>query len=394
MNQTPYPKNLETATKWEYKFWNTQPVTKFKENVMIDTEFQNNNTNISNQPDALPEGFEWVNYDFSKSEDKQKVSTFLSKFYGLDVNAEFSKQYNENYLEWVSAGRTYVALGVEHKLAPMGFIYGYVQKTQVNRKKLDVVEVSLACIHPKLRYKHLLPRLITELRRQFNLLGYNYGTFSTSNYLSKPFCSSVVWNRIISAKILLESGFVKLDKSITLEAVKKSSYLPDEPTFGNYEFKKIEESHVDQTYDLFNRYIDKYNIHPIFTKEEFKREFFDNKFISTYVVEDENGYVIDFVSYYTLNTSVLVKNDKHKNIKRGYLYYYTCQNLTPYKLLQNILIIAKKYGVDVFTALDNMENMNVLRELGFDETPTTQHQYMYNIKIPTLQNTQIAKTYL
>ncbi|ARF09649.1 N-myristoyltransferase [Indivirus ILV1] len=391
MNQTQYPKNLESATKYEYKFWNTQPMTKIKEHVTVDTEF--NNETLSNQQESLPDGFVWMKYDFSKFEDKQKISLFLSKFYGLDSSAEFSKQYNETYLDWLSNERTYIALGVEYKLATMGFIYGHVQKTQVNRRQLDIVEVNLACIHPKLRNKNLLPRLITELRRQFDSLGYKYGTFSTVNYMSKPFCSSVAWNRVIGAKVLIDTGFIKLDQSLTLEMVKNSSRLPSKLDIENYNFKKMDESHIDRAYELFNNYMDKYNVHPIFNKDDFKREFYNNKFINTFVVENSNGQVLDFFSYYTLTTNVLKNNTKHKNIKRGYLYYYTCQNLTPYKLLQNILILVKTHGVDVFTALDNMENMYVLRELGFDETSTTYHQYMYNLKIPTLQNTQVARIY-
>ena len=422
MNITPYPKNLETAVNWDYKFWNTQPVTKVNESVILEKEFtlqeekieKLQDTPVKNEQgllvsapaacslslsekneqlqETLPENFAWVNYDLSKESDKEKISVFLNKFYGMDVNGEFSRQYNANYLEWLISDKQYIALGVEHKGTLMGFIYGHVTKTQVNKRQLDLVECSLLCIHPKLRYKGLTPKLVTELKRQFTVLGYKYGTFSTVNYLSMPFCSVVAHNRIISAKILLETGFVKLDETITLDAVKKTSKLPDEPTVDG--FKKMEESHVDQAFDLFNQYMKKYNFHPIFSKDQFKTEFYNNKFITTYIIENKKGEVLDLVSYYTLPSLVLNKNEKYKTIKRGYLYYYTCVNTTPYKLLQNILIIGKKFGVDVFTALDNMENMYVLKELGFDESPTTYHEYMFNLKIPALQNFQVAKVFL
>ena len=392
MNLVPYPKNIDNATKWDFKFWSTQPVTKLNENIIVDTDSGITNTLQDSLPDSLPENFEWKNYNLSDLGQRTKILVFLNKFYGTDINNEFSKQYSENYLEFISNNRTYVAVGVEHKDTIIGFIYGFVTKTQVNRKQLDLVEVSLLCIHSKLRYKRLTPKLILELKRQFNVLGYNYGTFSTVNYVAKPFTSSIAFNRIISAKILIDTEFVKLDKTITLESVKKVSFLPDKPS--HVGFKKMEESHVDQAFDLFTEYIQKYNYHPIYTKDSFKMEFYNNKFINTYVMTDKNGNVTDFISYYTLNVTVLKKNQKYKNIKRGYLYYYTCVNSTPYKLLQNVLIMAKKYGTDVFTALDNMENTYVLKELGFDESPTTYHLYTYNFKIPNLQNVQVAKTFL
>ncbi|MCJ7637224.1 MAG: hypothetical protein MUO21_07010, partial [Nitrososphaeraceae archaeon] len=60
MNQTPYPKNFETALKWDYKFWDTQPVAKLKETVAVEGEFPD--VGINDKPDSLPEGFNWVNY--------------------------------------------------------------------------------------------------------------------------------------------------------------------------------------------------------------------------------------------------------------------------------------------------------------------------------------------
>lgn len=396
MNQTPYPRNLEAAKKWEFKFWPTQPVPKLNEIVMLDSPIEpvvNSDNNIV--PEVLPTDFEWVNYDLTNEDHKTKITTFLNKFYDIDVLGEFSKQYNNFYLDWLSNGKQYIALGVEYKKnsALSGFIYGHVSKTQVNRKQLDLVEANLLCVHPNIRNKKLVPKLVKELKRQFNSLGYVYGTFSTVNYLPKPVTSLNTYTRVLSAKILIETGFVKLDKNITLATVKKEKSLPDKPTYDI--FIKMEEKHLDQAFDLFNRYVQKYNFHPIFTKEQFRLEFLDNKFITTYVVEDkESSNVVDFISYYTLTTNVLKKNEKFKTIKRGYLHYYTCLNSTPYKLIQNLLIMANKYGVDVFTATDNMENYYILKELGFDESPTTLHYYFYNYKVPTLQNIQVAKLFV
>ena len=396
MNFSPYPKNYETAKKWTYNFWSTQPIAKLDETVFVDTDIATQDSLNLENPVTLLDDFTWVNYDLNNEEHKTKISTFLTKFYGLDTSLEFRKQYNNNYLEWISNNKKYIALGVEYtkKNTLIGFIYGCVRKQQVNRKKLDLVEVSLLCIHPKLRYKKLTPKLITEFKRQFNLLGYNYGAFSTTTYLSKPITSLCSFNRVLNAKILLETGFVKMDATITLDHVKKATYLPEQISYKDTvysNFTKMEEKHLDETYTLFNKYMGKYNFHPIFTKEQFQEEFLNNKFITSYVAEDKEGNVLDFVSYYTLTTDVLKKNEKYKNIKRGYLYYYSCVNCTPYKLIQNVLIMAKKYGVDVFTATENLENQFILRELGFDESPITYHQYLYNYKIPTLQNVQVGQ---
>ena len=120
-------------------------------------------------------------------------------------------------------------------------------------------------------------------------------------------------------------------------------------------------------------------------------EFSDYTLLTTFedTVENEDGDVLDFISYYIMQSRVLKKNDKHKFIKKAHLYYYTTINNTSFTLIKDMLIIAKNNGMDVFDATDIMEN-NILDELGFEGGTGILHYYLYNWKIKPIKNLQCS----
>ena len=258
---------------------------------------------------------------------------------------------------------------------------------QLNKHKLDLIEINHLCVHPNLRNKRLAPVLIKEITRLFNLLGYFQAQFTGANYLPTPIYTTPIFHRPINIKKLVDTGFTVLEGKLSIKEVKRTHRLPDE--LSNKNFKKMEKRHLDQSFDLLNKYMEKYNYHPIFTKEEFEHLFF-NKFVICYVIEDNENNVLDFISYFVFRSKILIKNEKHKFIEKAQLFYYTCINETPYRLLKDLLIIAKKNGVDVFNALNIMENENILRELRFGEGTGSLKYYLYNWKTRPLKSNQIA----
>ena len=139
--------------------------------------------------------------------------------------------------------------------------------------------------------------------------------------------------------------------------------------------------------------MEKYNYHPIYSLDEFKHIFMDNEFVSSYVLEDENGNVIDFISYYTSKTRVVKntsENDENEFLNIAYLFYYTCVNTTSYKLLNELIYVVRDNNIDIFTAFDIMENETILNELGFEEGSGILHYYLYNWKTKPVKNNQLA----
>lgn len=386
-----YPKNHESALKWDYKFWNTQPVIKLNEKVNIDGQIESSEiVELNTVPFNLPSDFEWCKFDLANHDNCIEVAEFLDKHYVEDNDNEFRLQYKPEFIEWLYKKSQHIAIGVRMKSKNIivAFVCGKVGKYQVNKNKLDMVDVNLLCVHKSLRNKRLVPVLVKELSRQFNLLGYSKALYNASNYLPTPILTANYFHRALNVKVLCETGFVKVDETTNYKAVKKANRLPEK--FSNKNFKKIEEKHLEQMYELFNTYMGKYNLHPIFTQEEFSYLFYGNKFVVCYVLEDEEGNVLDFISYYVTQSSVLKNNEKYKYIKKANLFYYTSLTETPYNLIKDIMIVARNNSMDVFNATDIMENNSTVRELGFEDGTGTQHYYLYNWKIKPLQNIQCS----
>lgn len=387
-----YPKNKESALKWDYKFWDTQPVLKLNEIVSIDSQIEQDKQqiDIKENPFELPVEFEWKKYDLNVMETCETVATFLDKYYVEDKNHEFRLHYSAKLIEWLYKNSNNIAIGVNVRKNNVlaAFICGKVVKTQVNRNKLDMIEVNLLCIHPNLRSKRLAPVLIKELSRQFNLLGYSKGLYTAGNYLPTPILTTNYYHKAINVKTLHETGFFKLDPKTPIKNVIKAHQLPEQII--NKNFKQAELKHSDEMYTIFNKYMEKYNLHPLFTKEEFNHIFFENEFVVCYVIENESGNVLDFISYYIMQSRVLKHNEKHKFINKAHLYYYTSLNNTPYLLIKDMLIVARNNGMDVFDATDIMENNNVLTELGFEHGTGVLNYYLYNWKIKPIKNLQCS----
>lgn len=391
-----YPSTLETAQNYKYKFWSKQPVIGMNEIVSRDGLINNplDELTLSDKPTKLPADYEWLNIDLSNNEQLGQILFFLNSYY--TSSNQFSQMHTEEHMKWYydSSSIHLCVKSSKHNLF-VGFISGKIVKVQLNKTITNFIEVRLLCVHKHLRHKKLVPCLITELTRQFNLLGYDKALYCSNVYINKPLITSKYYLRAINVDKLLNTGFVKIDtknNNITVEDIKKTNEMCTKSDKG---MKRMGEEHVEMAYNLFNRYINKYNYHPIFTLEEFTHLFYNNKFVESYVFEqkdEEDGvsYVVDFVSYYVSDVEVLKGDYTGKVIKKGTLFYYTCLTYTPYKILKNILVVAKKNDVDVFCASNIMEHGDILKELHFDEFGQDTHHYLYNWRVRAMNNNQIG----
>lgn len=75
--------------------------------------------------------------------------------------------------------------------------------------------------------------------------------------------------------------------------------------------------------------------------------------IESYVVENKEGEITDFLSFYALPSSIL-KHVEHRLLKAAYSYYNVPKAHTLTELTRDALVLAKNKGFDVFNALDIM----------------------------------------
>jgi glycylpeptide N-tetradecanoyltransferase len=112
---------------------------------------------------------------------------------------------------------------------------------------------------------------------------------------------------------------------------------------------------VARVTELLNSYLEKLRCHIIFTKEEIEYYFVPrDNVIHSYVVEDSKT-ITDFFSFYSLPSTIL-KHPDHNLLRVGYSYYNVSTTNRLKEGMENLLVIARDLGYDVFNALDVMEN--------------------------------------
>lgn len=395
------PRTFKEALAKGNKFWSTQPVPSLGEKITIDGKITDFNDEPKKIPYQLPDGYEWVEFDMKNNLDIEKVFKFLDKYY-KPTKGLFVPSYSNEFFEWYFGNKltNNLCFGVKVKENDIlvSFISGVSNKYQVNREKLDVIEVNFMCIHPKLRGKRLSPVLIKELTRRSRIEGFKHGFYVTVNYLPKPFYTYKFYHRALNPKILVNSGFIKLEDNISLKMMKQTYWLPEKSDFydtdnelGQTKFLKMEDEHLEEAYEVLNNYLDKYNFHEIFTFEDFCHKFHNNNIVTSYVLTDSNETVVDFISYCKIPYKPVKKDNNYDKINSGYLYYYTSNYETPYRLIKNMLIVARDEHLSVFNCNNIMENNDILRELNFVEGGSKLNYYLYNWKVCDMLDNQIAK---
>ncbi|KAK0598384.1 hypothetical protein LWI29_034158 [Acer saccharum] len=103
--------------------------------------------------------------------------------------------------------------------------------------------------------------------------------------------------------------------------------------------------------------------------------------VDSFLVESpETHEITDFCSFYTLHSSIL-GNPNHSTLKVAYSYYNVSTKTPLLQLMNDVLIVAKQKGFDVFNALDVMQNETFVKELKFGPGDGKLHYYLYNYRI-------------
>ncbi|CAG5092357.1 Similar to Nmt: Glycylpeptide N-tetradecanoyltransferase (Drosophila melanogaster) [Cotesia congregata] len=140
---------------------------------------------------------------------------------------------------------------------------------------------------------------------------------------------------------------------------------------------------------LFIQYLEKFDLAPVFTKEEFRHWFLpQDGIINSFVVENDNK-ITDLVSYYTLPSSVM-HHQVHKTLRAAYSFYNVSTKTPWVELMTDALISARNLDFDVFNALDLMDNKEFLENLKFGIGDGNLQYYLYNWRCPSMTPNKIG----
>ncbi|CAL4144211.1 unnamed protein product, partial [Meganyctiphanes norvegica] len=347
---------------------------------------------IKQEPYNLPEGFKWDTLTLSDEEVLQHLYNLLNENYVEDDDNMFRFDYSKEFLRWALMppgwkSDWHVGVRVVKSNKLVGFISAVPANIRIYDHQQKMVEINFLCVHKKLRSKRLAPVLIKEITRRVNLTGIFQAVYTAGVLLPKPVASCRYWHRSLNPKKLIDVKFSHLGKNMTMQRTLKLFRLPTETVTKG--FRRLQTADVDQCHALLQEYLLKFSLAPVFNREEFCHWFLPQAgIIDSYCVEN-SGKITDFVSYYTLPSTVM-HHPNYKTLKAAYSFY-NVSTTTPWKqLMKDTLITAKNTEFDVFNALDLMENSEFLEELKFGQGDGNLQYYLYNWRCPKMNPTKVG----
>jgi len=339
---------------------------------------------IRQEPYTMPSGFVWSDVDVQNAEQRIEVYNLLANNYVEDDDALFRFDYSEQFLLWALTPpefRSEFLFGVRsassNKL--VAFITGVPATVKVYKNEIKVVEINFLCVHKKLRSKRLAPVLIKEITRRVNCAGVFQAVYTAGTVLPVPVSSARYYHRSLNPKKLVKVGFSRLNSRQTMARMLKLLKLPDEPLTPG--LRKMNESDVGGVCTLLNTYLEKFNLKILFSEEEIAHWLLPREMvIDSYVVE-KDGEITDFLSFYHLPSSILSHDS---TLYAAYSYYNVATSVDLVDLMKDALILAKNTGVDVFNALNLMDNQDFLEPLKFGKGDGNLQYYIYNWACPEM----------
>uniref|UniRef100_A0A2K5PRA3 Glycylpeptide N-tetradecanoyltransferase n=1 Tax=Cebus imitator TaxID=2715852 RepID=A0A2K5PRA3_CEBIM len=349
-------RNIDEAAKHRYQFWDTQPVPKLDEVITSHGAIEPDKDNVRQEPYSLPQGFMWDTLDLSNAEVLKELYTLLNENYVEDDDDMFRFDYSPEFLLWALRPpgwllQWHCGVRVSSNKKLVGFISAIPANIRIYDSVKKMVEINFLCVHKKLRSKRVAPVLIREITRRVNLEGIFQAVYTAGVVLPKPVATCVT---------------------------KTSGLRPMEPK----DIKSVRE--------LTNTYLKQFHLAPVMDEEEVAHWFLPREhIIDTFVVESPSGKLTDFLSFYTLPSTVM-HHPAHKSLKAAYSFYNIHTETPLLDLMSDALILAKSKGFDVFNALDLMENKTFLEKLKFGIGDGNLQYYLYNWRCPGTDSEKVG----
>ncbi|EGW30786.1 uncharacterized protein SPAPADRAFT_62646 [Spathaspora passalidarum NRRL Y-27907] len=379
----------------DYKFWKTQPVPKLDETIDSEGPIDATKTpaDIPDTPLPLISDFEWSTLDIEDDAQLDELYKLLYDNYVEDTDATFRFKYSHEFFKWALKPpgwkkEWHVGVRVKATGKLVAFIAAIPITIKLNKseKVITSVEINFLCIHKKLRNKRLAPVLIKEITRRVNKHDIWQALYTGGIILPTPMAQCRYQHRPINWSKLYDVGFSHLPQGKTKANMVANYALPNVTQIPG--LRAMKKDDVTKVLALLNKYQERFDIVQEFTEAEFSHWMGLNgdepsNVIKAYVVE-KDGEITDYFSYYLLPFTVL-ENSQHDELGIAYLYYYATNTEDSYKtrltsLLNDALITAKSFNVDVFNCLTSQDNSYFLKDCKFGSGDGFLNYYLFNYK--------------
>jgi glycylpeptide N-tetradecanoyltransferase len=148
----------------------------------------------------------------------------------------------------------------------VAFISAIPAALRVRQKVLKASEVNFICVHKKLRGKRLAPVLIKEITRRCYVNGVFQAIYTAGVVLPKPVSTCRYFHRALDWQKLYEIKFSPLPPNSKPQYQIRKYALPDHTATKG--LRPMEAKDIDPVLDLLKRYLAKFDMAPVFTREE------------------------------------------------------------------------------------------------------------------------------
>lgn len=368
-------------------FWKNGPV------VQLDSKEEIKPNESIKKLHELKHPLQFKTCDITDNKIIIQIHNLLLNNYVEDKDSSFRLNYSIDFLKWVLTPPGYnkdFYVGIENVISGelVGFISGIPFKCFFQKEKNKMLEINFLCINKELRGLNLAPELIKEITRRGNNYNIVNAIYTGGKRIHLPLAETNYYHRLINIKKLMEVGFTSLKNRWTMKMTLK--YYNIDETKLSKKIRLLTEKDINQIQNLFSDFYKKYEIYPCFNEEEISHWLLPkHEIIYTYVFENDNHIITDFISFFLINTSVL-NNSRHKNLKIAYGFYYINTKLTINEIVNQAVILSKKLGCDVFNCLDILENKTFFDDLRFVKGTGILYYFLYNIKYSTIEPSKIG----
>ena len=166
--------------------------------------------------------------------------------------------------------------------------------------------------------------------------------------------------------------------------------LPDKPQAPR--LRAMTPADVPKAHKLLADYLEKFALAPHLDVDEFAHWVLPREgVIDSFVVDDgtKDANITDLCSFYHLPSTV-IGHEKHSTLKAAYSFYNVATSMPLVDLMRDALVCAKQVNMDVFNALNIMENDQFLKDLKFGIGDGHLQYYLYNWKVAEMKPSDIG----
>jgi len=394
----------QDVKKTSHQFWETQPVAvettsydqkddvnpfwREKLNLIMDPNKETGRI-VSCKPEELlpnplklPSGYEWVEPDM------KDMCAFLREFYATDPNDNFRLSYADTSIAWAITPPGFrrdwhIGIVKSDTMTLVAMITAVPSVVRVLDSEVPLVEINFLCVRPSHRSSGLAAIMIREISRRVAITGILAAIYTTALELPHLVTSTSYHHRPLNMKKLLNLKFCHPHPKLTMAGSLKQYALPDFKACPG--LRPLKETDLRAACTLLNSYLAKYKVRTIFDLDSFKHHFLPREHVVYSYVVEKKGRVINFVSFYSIDTIAIRSDAKDKTIRSAYLSYVVDASIMP-----EILNLASRLGFDLFNCVDIMSNASFIKTCKFIMGTGRSNYYFYNWKCPKIEKSEMA----